>query len=160
MPHSNFVVGQTLKTSELAVPAASIHRTAALSIVNATFTKIAFDGILFDHGGNVVLPNFVCPKAGVVQVNAHAFWNSDPDTGPGEIYGIELRKNDAPYKRGTAQFFRAASQWHAMDVSSTVDVIAGNTLSIWVEQHSGGSVPIFVGSTLCWADFHYVGIGD
>lgn len=115
-------------------PAFSIYATGTTSVPTSTYTKVIFNGSIFDTtGGMVSSSRFTPTLAGYYYITGSAYFSSSSES------FVQIQKNGAELHRGTDH----GSQVYSRTVSGLV-YLNGSTdyVEIYTYQSSGSTVTV------------------
>ncbi len=127
----------------------NVDRTGTIAVANNTYTKIAYNRVYSNIGGNfnVSTGTFTAPSNGIYQFNASALYINSVDAAKNRI---SLYKNDAAFVSNFSFFSGVLGD--GISISSVLDLNAGDTVDVYVYQSSGAELTIGSGSS-CFSGF-------
>ena len=123
----------------------NVDRAGAIAVANNAFTKIAYNRVYSNIGRNfnASTGTFTAPSKGIYQFNASAWYTNSVDAARNRI---SLYKNDAIFVTNFSIFPGVSGG--GVSISSVLDLIAGDTVDVYVYQESGVELTMGSGTSL------------
>jgi hypothetical protein len=119
----------------------SVYSQSAVSPANFSFLQVPFTGVDFNDGGYFGGNAFTAPSTGVYQFNCTVSWTTGMLNG-GYTF-IAFYKNGSPFKY---KMNASHSNFHSNEMSATIKLFAGETITVFVGNFSGGAASTYVAS--------------
>lgn len=134
--------------------------TAGQSISNATLTIIDFGTKDFDSHGSVTTGaswKFTATISGKYRVTANLTTTSTGNFSAAEYIENRIYKNGSIYAAKLQSDFNGSTSNKSVQISASINLLAGDYIDIREYQTSGGSMPLESASGYNWIDIERVG---
>lgn len=134
--------------------------TAGQSVSNASLTIIDFGTKDFDSHGAVTTGaswKFTAPISGKYRVTANLTTTSTGNFSAAEYIENRIYKNGSIYAAKLQSDFNGSTSNKSVQISASINLLAGDYIDIREYQTSGGSMPLESASGYNWIDIERVG---